>query len=81
MNSIFDKFRPQPAGKPNVLNLIKEYCNIQQNPSRIADILLNSGKITQEQYSHIKGLSSPKDIGEYLLGNNSDFQKLYNGNR
>ena len=71
MSSVFDRFR-----KPNI---ISEFRSIQQNPSRIGDMLLKSGKIDQGQYDKIKTMNNPKEICEYLLNNNSEFQKMYNG--
>lgn len=78
MNSVFDKFRPQ---RNNMFDVIKEYRKIQQNPSQIGDMLFKSRKINKEQYEHIKNMNSPREIGEYLLNSNKDFQKMYNGTR
>lgn len=71
MNSVFDRFR-----RPNVISMFR---SIQQNPSQIGDMLLKSGKIDNEQYERIKSMNNPKDICEYLMQNNSDFQRMYNG--
>jgi len=80
MNSVFDKFK-HVSNKPSILNIVQEYRRIQQNPSEIGDVLLKVGRIDKNQYDHIKTMNSPKEIGEYLLNSNKDFQKMYNGNR
>lgn len=78
MGSIYDKFK-QPTGQKNIFDILKEYQQIKQNPTQICEVLLKNGKIDNNQYQKIKNMNSPKEIGEYLLNNNKDFQKMYNG--
>lgn len=78
MGSVYDKFR-QPTGQKNIFNVLKEYQQIKQNPAQICEMLLKNGKIDNNQYQKIKTMNNPREIGEYLLNNNKDFQKMYNG--
>lgn len=75
MSSVFDRFR-QPNSMMNVLNSFR---SIQNDPRNICDMLLKSGKINEEQYNAMKSMNSPKEMCEYLLNNNADFNKMYNG--
>lgn len=69
MSSVFDRFRnPQ-------LNMIKEAQRLAHNPSQVADIMLNNGKITKEQYSQLKNMNNPKDMCIYLMGQNEQFKQ------
>jgi hypothetical protein len=69
MSSVFDRFRnPQ-------LNMIKEAQRLAHNPSQVADIMLNNGKITKEQYNQLKNMNNPKDMCIYLMGQNEQFKQ------
>lgn len=76
MNSVFSKFCQSQKG---FFEMLTEYRKLQNNPSAIGQLLFNAGRISQEQLADIEKMNSPKQIGEYLLQNNSDFQKMYNG--
>lgn len=65
MSSVFDKFRGN--------NMMQDIQRLKENPAEIADMLYNTGKITKEQYQHIKGMN-PKDICMYLMQSNPNFQ-------
>jgi hypothetical protein len=54
--------------------MLQDVKRLQSNPSEIGDMLLSNGKITQEQYQQIKGMSNPKDICIYLMGQNEAFR-------
>lgn len=53
----------------NNANLIMQQFNMMRNnPKEINKLLLNSGKISQEQYEAIKDMD-PAQTGQYLLNN------------
>lgn len=71
MNPIFSaipRFMGGFNGNPamNMVNMVQQIRQMQQNPNQLADLLLNAGKITNEQYNEIKGYN-PQQIGEYLM--------------
>jgi hypothetical protein len=69
MSSVFDRFRGN-----NPLLMMQDVKRLQNNPAEIGQMLFNTGKINQEQYEHIKGMNSPKDICMYLMGQNENFR-------
>lgn len=42
---------------------------LQGNPSGIGKLLLDNGRINQDQYNAIKDMQSPSQIGNYLMNN------------
>lgn len=78
MKSVFDKYR-NANSQPNFVNIMRDFNRLRQNPSEIGELLLKSGRIDKNQYEKIKTMTDPRQIGEYLLNNNADFQKMYNG--
>lgn len=60
-------------------NIIQTAMQIRNNPNQLGQMLYQSGKINQEQFSQIQG-KSPSQIGQYLLDNNilpnNQFQQL-----
>lgn len=69
--SVYDRFRQQP-------NMMDDVQRLRQNPSEIGEMLKNSGKINEEQYQQIKGMSNPKDICMYLMNQNPRFNRAMN---
>ena len=69
--SVYDRFRQQP-------NMMDDIQRLHQNPSEIGDILLNKGRINEEQYQQIKGMRNPKDICMYLMNQNPRFNQTMN---
>lgn len=69
MSSVFDRFRQR-----NPMNMMQDVKRLQSNPAEIGDMLLNTGKITKEQYQQIKCMNNPKDICMYLMGQNEAFR-------
>ena len=53
----------------NFSKIVSQYNAIKNNPQEISKLLLNSGKISQDHYDAIKGMSSPSQIGSYLMNN------------
>lgn len=76
MNSIFNRFR-QPNGQPNVFNIMQQFRQVQQNPAQIGQLLYNTGRINQQQLQDIQKMSNPRQIGEYLMGQNPQFKQMY----
>lgn len=79
MSSVFDKFR-QPTGQPNIVNIMQTYRQVQQDPASIGRLLFNSGRIDEAQLKEIEQMRNPRQIGEYLLRSNPQFQQLFNNN-
>lgn len=69
MSSVFDRFRGN-----NPLSMMQDIKRLQENPAEIGQMLLNTGRINQEQYNQIKGMNNPKDICVYLMGQNENFR-------
>lgn len=74
MNPLFNGIMPKMmggmSGNPamNMVNMVQQIRNMQQNPNQLADLLMNSGKINQQQYEQIKQFNgNPQKIGEYLM--------------
>lgn len=72
-NPLFNRFGggiPQQNANPMVgaLSAIKAYREIQNDPSKICDLLLQRGKITQNQYNEMKKLNgNPELMARYLM--------------
>lgn len=72
MNPLFGRMMPNMMGgmggnsMQSMMNTINQIRQIRQNPSGLADLLLNNGKISQQQYEQIKGYN-PQQIGQYLM--------------
>lgn len=68
-NSLFNRF----GGGNNVQpqnNIISQFLRLQKNPSEILDVLLQSGKINQQQYNELQPhKNNPEAIGKYLMNN------------
>lgn len=52
-----------------MMDLAKQAKALSQNPSGICEMLLNNGRINQDQYNAIKDMKSPSEIGNYLMNN------------
>lgn len=94
-NPLFNKFgggnyysppqrmMPQNSGN-GLINLIRQYKQIQNNPGAILDILLQNGKINQQQYNELQSVrNNPQQIFNYLSqhGNASQLnmaQQMFN---
>ena len=82
-NSIYNKYRnisqniPRPP-QNNIMNLISQLRQVQQNHGHILDILLESGKINQQQYQELQPYKdNPQQIYNYLCncGNTNELNK------
>ena len=62
MNPLFNK------SFGNALNMVNQFKRLQKDPSQIGNLLLQNGRITNEQYNAISGMS-PSQIGNYLMNN------------
>ena len=51
------------------MNILQMAQQVQNNPQALSQILYQSGKINQEQFSAIQGMS-PSEMGEYFMNNN-----------
>ena len=52
----------------NVMRVMQQYNQLRQNPNGIADFLKQQGKVTDEQYSQMRGMN-PMQIGQDLMQN------------
>ena len=53
-NPLFNKFNNQSSfGGGGIWNIINQYRQIQNDPGKILDVLLNNGKINQQQYNDL----------------------------
>lgn len=87
MNPLFGRMTPNMMGgmggnpMQNVMNALNQIRQMQQNPNGLADLLLQKGKINQQQYEQIKGYN-PQQIGQYLIQSGSmarqDVDDAYN---
>ena len=51
-------------------NILHQLAQIKQNPGAILDILLQNGKINQQQYNELQQYrNNPEMIGRYLINN------------
>lgn len=68
-NPLFNRF----GGGNNVQpqnNIISQFLRLQKNPGEILDVLLQSGKINQQQYNELQPYkNNPEMIGKYLMDN------------
>lgn len=69
--NVYNRFKQQP-------NMMDDVQRLQKNPSEIGEMLLSKGRINEEQYQHIKGMSNPKDICMYLMNQNPRFNQAMN---
>ena len=68
-NPLFNRFgnNPAPRSGGGLLNILNQYRQIQNDPGKILDVLLNNGKINQQQYNDLQPMrNNPKQIVEYL---------------
>lgn len=70
-NSLFKRFgnigmRQNPQRPQN--NILSQLMSLRNNPGGILDILLQSGKINQQQYTELQPYrNNPEAIGKYLI--------------
>ena len=67
-NPLFNKFGNNNASRGGgLLNILNQYKQIQNDPGKILDVLLNNGKINQQQYNELQPMrNDPKQIFTYL---------------
>ena len=51
------------------MDMAKQAKQFQSNPSGLGKLLLDNGRINQDQYNAIKDMKSPSQIGNYLMNN------------
>ena len=74
MNALFRRYgNPGPSSTPkapNKNNILSQLAMLRNNQGAILDILLQSGKITQQQYNELQPYrNNPEMIGRYLINN------------
>lgn len=66
MNPLFGMMGGSNVG--NMMQMINQIRQARQNPNILADILMQNGKINQNQYDQIKQFNGdPQMIGQYLM--------------
>lgn len=84
-NSLFNRFgnigmrrnQQMPSQRPQN-NILSQLMSLRNNPGGILDILLQSGKINQQQYTELQPYrNNPEAIGKYLIrsGNGGEISK------
>lgn len=68
MNPLFGMMGGMNGGINGMMRMIQTIRQAQQNPNMLADMLMQNGKINQQQYDEIKKFNgNPQMIGEYLM--------------
>ena len=63
-NPLYNKF----GGNRQPNNILSQLIQVQKNPAAILDILLQNGKINQQQYNDMKPFgNNPEQIVNYLV--------------
>lgn len=58
----------QGGGGNNLLNILNQYAQIKNDPGKIIDILVQNGKINQQQYNELQPMrNNPQQIVNYLF--------------
>lgn len=71
-NFLFNRFGNNnlQQSNNNNNNLINQFMSLRNNPSGILDILIQKGKITQQQYNDLQSYkNNPEAIVKYLINN------------
>ena len=77
-NSLFNRFGNMSNNSVgnSGSNILSYMAQIQKNPGVILDILMQNGKINQQQYNELQQFkNNPKDVVYYLLNNGNPNQK------
>ena len=79
MNPLFNRFnnmfgasqRP-PQNNGGLANILAQFRQVQQNPGAILDIMLQNGKISQQEYQQMQPYKdNPQQLVQYLTRNHS----------
>ena len=66
-NNLFNRFGNTPR-QNNSNNILAQLAQIKKDPGAILDILLQNGKISQQQYHDLQPYkNNPEAIGKYLI--------------
>lgn len=69
-NPLFNRFGNQNIQRNNNGNMLSQLARLKNDPGYILDILLQSGKINQQQYNNLQPYrNNPEAIGKYLINN------------
>lgn len=76
-NPLFNKFGPsQNYSRMNPLQMANLFRQVQSNPSKITDLLLQNGRINKQQYDDMQKFGgNPEAIAKYLLENGTMTQQ------
>lgn len=67
-NPLFNKFGNIGMQRRPQNNIVSQLMSLRNNPGGILDILLQSGKINQQQYTELQPYkNNPEAIGKYLI--------------
>ena len=76
-NPLFNRFgnMGNNSGGNHGNNILSQIAQIQKNPGAILDILMQNGKINQQQYNDLQQLKdNPQGIVNYLMNNGNPNQ-------
>ena len=67
-NYLFQRYGNMGVQYNKQNNLLQQFAQLKSNPGGILDILLQSGKINQQQYTELQPYkNNPEAIGRYLI--------------
>lgn len=68
-NPLFNRFVGQGNPMSNAMQVANLFRQIQNDPSKITDLLLQKGRISEEQYQEMQKFGgNPRMMVQYLLG-------------
>lgn len=68
-NPLFNRFVGQGNPMSNAMQVANLFRQIQNDPSKITDLLLQKGRISEEQYKEMQKFGgNPRMMVQYLLG-------------
>lgn len=79
-NPLFNRFggnqyQAQPPRGNGMLGLLSQFRQLQNDPGKILDVLLGSGKINQQQYNELQPVrNNPQQILNYLASHGNSTQ-------
>lgn len=74
-NHLYNTYGRNSASNVSQSNIINQFEQLQKNPGKILDILLQNGKINRQQYNDLQIYrNDPKSIVQYLINNGNTTQ-------
>lgn len=80
-NPLFNRYGNTNRNNNISSNILSQYSQVMNDPGKILDIMLQNGKINQQQYNDLQPFrNNPKQIVEYLIqhGNANQINQAQN---